>query len=181
MENCINHPDKKAEFICHGCGKHYCELCITEGNEHYYCNDPGCQKMLQAEPKSEILPAEITCPNCKSILLLENDERESRIIHCPECEALIDFTVSPPIIKNREEYSHMFSSLNQGDIALIKSLLDTAGIDYYVFGENFLSIDPLIQPVRFFILNTQIDEAKKLLKNFDSHIYGVSARNSDKE
>ena len=181
MDHCINHPDKKAEYICHNCKKHYCKLCITESGDYYYCNDPECQKNLQAEQKADILPAEITCPNCESELSLEHDERESRMVHCPECEALIDFTVSPPVVKKREEYSQVFSSLNQGDIGLIKSLLDTAGIDYYVFGENFLSIDPLIQPVRFFILNSQIDEAKELLKNFDPHIYGVSAKNSDEE
>jgi hypothetical protein len=181
MENCINHPDKKAEYVCHSCKKHYCELCITESGDYYYCKDPNCQKILQAGLKFEILPAEIICPNCESDLLLENDERESRKVHCHECESLIDFTVDPPTVKKREEYSQVFSSLNQGDIALIKSLLDDGGIDYYVFGENFLSIDPLIQPVRFFIVNEQIDTAKELFKDFDLRIFGVSARNSDKE
>ncbi len=181
METCINHPDKKADYVCHGCGKHYCELCLIEGGEYYYCNEPDCQKLLQAERQPEILPVEITCPNCESELQLEDDERASRKIHCPECESFIDFTTNPPNIKNRKEYSQIFSSLNQGDIGIVKSILDDGSIDYYVFGENFLSVDPLIQPAKFFILNEQIDEARELLKNFDFKIFGASAKTEDEE
>ncbi len=36
MENCVNHPNKKALSACHGCGKHYCESCLDEGKEFYY-------------------------------------------------------------------------------------------------------------------------------------------------
>jgi len=181
MKYCINHPDRKAEYICHGCGKTYCELCLTEGEDYYYCNEPACQKLLQAVLQSEILPSEIICPNCKSDLQLEDDERISKKVHCPECGSLIDFNIDPPIVKNRKEYTQVFSSLNQGDIGIVKSILDDGDIDYYVLGENFLSVDPLIQPAKFFILNEQIEEVRELLKDFEFKIFGASAKQNDLE
>ena len=175
MQTCPNHPDRKAEYVCHGCGKHYCISCLTEAGEYYFCNEPACLKLLHAKSKKQIiLPIEITCPNCHWELSLDNDERTSGKIHCPECESFIDFTTDPPTVKNKKEYSQLFYSLNQGDIGIVKSILDDGDIDYYIFGENFLSVDPLIQPARFFIANDQIEDAKELLKDFTFKTFGTS-------
>jgi len=95
-------------------------------------------------------------------------------VHCPECEALIDLEVNPPKISNKENYIELLSSLNQGDIALIKSILDDSNVDYYVFGENFLGADPLIQPARFIVNENQLEEAKEVLKDFKLNIWGTS-------
>ncbi len=177
MKTCPNHPDRKAEYVCHGCGKYYCKSCLTEEGEYYFCSEPVCQELLQDERNKQLLlPSEVICPNCKSELKLDDDERKAGKIHCPECESYIDFTVKPPAVKSRKEYSQAFSSLNQGDIGIVKSILDDGDIDYYVFGENFLSVDPLIQPARFFIANDQIDEAKELLKDFTFKAFGTSMR-----
>ncbi len=70
--------------------------------------------------------------------------------------------------------------MNQGDIALAISILDDGGFDYYIAGQNFAQIDPLIQPARFFIRNDQLKDAIERLKNVDFNIFGVSARNEDK-
>jgi|WetSurSiteA1Bulk_404760.scaffolds.fasta_scaffold69764_1 hypothetical protein len=180
MKFCVNHPNKKAFSICHGCGKDYCESCLDEGKEFYYCKNPECQKLLMKELLPSSFPVKIICPNCSCELALEYDERTSGKVHCPECEALIDFGVNPPKILNKENYIELFSSLNQGDIAIIKSILDDSEVDYYVFGENFLSVDPLIQPARFFVNQNQIDEAKEVLKDFQLNIWGTSKnRDSD--
>ena len=120
------------------------------------------------------------CPNCSCELDLIDDERTSKKVHCPECEALIDLEVNPPKILNKENYVELLSSLNQGDIAIIKSILDDSEIDYYVFGENFLGVDPLIQPARFFVNQNQIDEAKEVLKDFQLNIWGTS-KNQDSD
>ena len=64
--------------------------------------------------------------------------------------------------------------MNQGDINLIKSMLENAEIDYFIYGENFLNIRPLLQPASFFVLSTRFEEAKQLLKDFDQHIFGLS-------
>jgi hypothetical protein len=67
------------------------------------------------------------------------------------------------------------SSLNQVDIGLIKSILGNADIEYYVFGENFLSAEPLLQPARFFVNGNKLEEAKELLKDYDLRIWGFSS------
>jgi hypothetical protein len=174
MKFCINHPDKKAFSICHGCGRDYCELCLDVGEEFYYCKTTECQELLKKELHSGTAPLNITCPNCSCELELSEEERISGKAHCPECEALIIVNTNPPKVLNKENYVELLSSLNQGDIALIKSVLDDAGLDYYVFGQNFLSVDPLIQPAKFFVNENQIEEAKELLKDFELHIWGTS-------
>ena len=121
------------------------------------------------------------CPNCAENLELEEKERVSRQVHCPECGSLIDFTTEPPTVMNPEEYVEITSSINQGDIGVIRSLLDDANIDYYIFGENFLVISPLLQPARAFVLQEQFEEAKNILKDVDIHIFGVSMHNEDDE
>lgn len=174
MRMCFNHPDKKAFSVCHCCGKDFCRECLSEGEEYYYCKDPKCQEMLKKESHRESLPKIITCPSCGGEIELSEAEKTSGKVHCEECESLIDFNENPPKIINQEKYVELLSSLNQGDIGLIKSILEDANIDYYVFGENFLSVDPLIQPARFYVNEEQLNEAKELLKNFELRIFGAS-------
>jgi hypothetical protein len=174
MKFCVNHPYKKAFSICHSCGKDYCEACLDEGKEYYYCKNPECQKLLLEELPPEPFPINVICPNCSCEIKLEYEERTSGKVHCPECEAVIDLRVNPPGLLNKENYVELLSSLNQGDIALIKSILEDAEVDYYVFGENFLGADPLIQPARFFVNENQLEEAKEVLKDFKLNIWGTS-------
>lgn len=176
MKTCFNHPNKKSFAVCHGCGKHYCEVCLEKGREFYYCKNPGCQELLREELSSQELSEDIICPNCASELQLSKNERISKKVHCPECEALIDFNFKPAKIFKKGNYVELLSSLNQGDIALLKSILDNGGIDYYILGEYFLIVRPLLEPARFFINENQVEEVKELLKDFDLHIWGASTK-----
>ena len=169
---CKNHPDKKASNTCHNCGGSFCEECLTEGIEYYYCSKPECQSVLN----SELIPENITCPNCSAEIKADFHERVAKKVHCPHCEALLNFTNQEDRVIEPDEYVELVSSLNQGDVALIKSMLDDAQMSYYVSGENFLSVDPLIQPAKFHILKTQFLEAAELLKDFNLHIFGASAK-----
>jgi len=174
MKTCTNHPEKEALSFCHGCGKSFCKVCLDEGKEFYYCKNPECQELLKKEMPSGKLATKIICPNCAAELDLSEDEQINGKVHCPECEAVIDFTVIPTEIINKENFVELFSSLNQGDIALIKSLLENAKIEYYTTGENFLSVDPLIQPARFYIHQTDVEAAKEILQDFELHVWGTS-------
>lgn len=184
---CYNHPERKAYSICHHCGKSFCEDCLVDGGEYYYCKNPECQKSLEEDKNSDNpelnenshLPEDITCPSCGNEIELSEEESVSKKVHCPECEAFIDFTVYPPKVLEVQNYSFLLSSLNQGDIGLIKSILDDNEIDYYVTGENFLSVRPLLEPAQFFVNTNQFEEARNLLKDFDLKIFGFSARNED--
>ncbi len=177
MEHCINHPERKALSICHGCGRHFCESCLSEGGEFYYCKSVPCQELLKKEKKAEPLPATVTCPVCSSELELSDEDRTSRKYHCPECKAFIDFTKDVPKIWDDKNYSLLFTTMNQSDIALIKSVLDNASIDYYVYDEDFLAVRPLVQPARFFVAEDQTEEAKEILKDIDLNFFGVASRN----
>ncbi len=179
MKYCANHPDKKAYSICHGCGKDYCESCLVAGKEFYYCKSPECQILLRKESASmEIkVPDRFICPSCGTDLFTSKEEKKEGKIHCPECETMIDFNYDPPKTFNKENYVEFLSSLNQGDIALIKSIFKDGGIDYYTAGENFLSLDPLIVPAVFYVNEKQVSEAKNLLKDFKLNIFGLSTKN----
>jgi len=111
--------------------------------------------------------------------MLDEEERVTRKVHCSHCEVLIDFSSDPPQIVNKEEYVELLTSLNQGDIALIKSILENSDIKYFTTGENFLSVDPLIQPARFSIHQEDIDSAKEVLQDFKLHIWGTSSEQEE--
>jgi len=178
MEICVNHPDRKALSICHGCGKNFCGECLTEGKEFYYCSSAACQELLKKESKAGPLPATVDCPVCSSELELSHEDRTSRRYHCPECGAFVDSTVDPPTIFDTKNYRLLFTTMNQGDIAVVKSLLDNASIDYYVYDEDFLAVRPLVQPARFFVADDQVEEAKEILKGIDLNAFGISSRKS---
>jgi len=177
MKNCVNHPDKKALSVCHGCGKDFCADCLKEGKTYYYCSAPECIALYRQEMGPEPLPEIIVCPNCGAELQLSDKERNSRTVNCGDCEARIDYNKEPPEITPRDEYREILSSLNQGDISLIMSILDDAQIDYYTTGKNFISVRPLLEPVRFFVNIKQEQDAREALKDFELHIWGASAKN----
>jgi Putative prokaryotic signal transducing protein len=170
MKTCANHPQKEAFASCHNCGKNYCADCLDEGSEYYYCKTPQCQQALF----KELLPENISCPNCNNMLNLSFSERKKKKVHCPECEAFINFNEDPPRVSPKEEYILLLYSMNQGDIGIIKSILDNAGVDYYLSGENFLTVEPLIQPARIFVNSTDLETARELLKDFKLNPWGAS-------
>ncbi len=49
MKTCVNHPNRRTFSICHSCGKDYCEQCLNEGKEYYYCESEICQVELKKE------------------------------------------------------------------------------------------------------------------------------------
>jgi len=178
MNTCFNHSEIEAFSICHGCGKEFCESCLDEGKEYYYCINPGCQELLKRELPSYKVLENATCPQCGNELELSENERIIGKIHCQECDKIIDYTVTPPKISEVENFMELLSSFNQGDIALIKSILEDGAISYNVVGEIFLSVRPLLEPVRFFVADSQVKKAHELLKNFDFNLYGISTKQS---
>jgi transposase-like protein len=81
FEPCYNHHRVKAVSTCHHCGLAYCEECLTEGADWYYCNAPECQAALEAER----LPENYACPSCKAEITLSLEERTTHRFRCPSC------------------------------------------------------------------------------------------------
>ena len=180
-EYCDNHPRTEALSLCHNCGKHFCADCLSEGKEYYYCKTPECQLALNKELIPDPIPGLVTCPECKAVVQLNNDELHKHLFRCPECSSLINLSVNGPEVVNDREYVEILSSLNQADIAVLHSILDDAGLDYYIAGKNFLSIRPLLEPARVFVASEQVEQAKELLKDFNVHLFGVSYKKEETE
>lgn len=174
MITCTNHPERQALSFCHHCGKYYCKDCLYEGKEFYYCKEPACRELLLKEVGAADLPLIINCPNCDVEIELSEKERAARRFHCHECESLIDLTAEPPRVLDKQNYVLLASPMNQADLGLVKSILDDGNIDFYTFGENFMSVDPLIQPTKIYVNQNQAEEAAELLKDFEFKIFGIS-------
>ena len=179
MNHCYNHPAKKAYSICHNCGRYFCEDCLTAGAEFYYCKSPECHKKLAKEIERKPVNKEITCPNCRRTLEVNMRELQGGGFRCPECDSFIVFLNGKPESLPEKHYVHLLSSLNQGDIALIKSMLEDADVDYYLTGENFLSVNPLLEPAVFYVNEKDLELAQDILKDFELHIFGFSANNTE--
>ncbi len=174
MESCYNHPERKAYSVCCNCGKHFCEDCLTAGKEYYYCKSSECQKKYKEDIEKDSYRERIVCPNCQSILQINRDEINSGGFRCPECESFIAILNGEAESLEDKNYVRLLSSVNQGDIAIIKSMLDDAGVDYYVTGEN-----SIYDAVALFVNETEISLAKDILKDFKFHLLGFSANNEE--
>ena len=63
------------------------------------------------------------------------------------------------------ELRELVSTFNQGDIAIIKSLLESEGIYFLAHGEHFNLIRPFIQPVRFMVSEDELERAQALIED----------------
>ncbi len=65
------------------------------------------------------------------------------------------------------EYKELLKTFNQGDIALIKSLLEAEGIDFYVQGETFNLVRPLAVPPVFMVREDQLQQARDIIQDLN--------------
>jgi hypothetical protein len=62
------------------------------------------------------------------------------------------------------EFEEILSTYNAVEIAVIKSLLDPEGIEYYFKSEFFNYMEPLAQPARLMVRKDQVQEARNILQ-----------------
>jgi hypothetical protein len=98
------------------------------------------------------------CPRCKS-------EYREGFYKCSDCG--VDLVVDQPS-ELMEEVSYVdlvevFSTYQQGDIALIKSVLDGEGISYYFSGENALIMVAAGAYARLLVPVDEVERVKELL------------------
>ena len=110
------------------------------------------------------------CPSCRA-------EYVPGVRECADCRVTLVDALPPPL--KAVEFKEVLHTFNQGDIALIKSILDDGGIDYFFQGENFNLLEPLIQPARLSVRKDQADEVRELLRGLSVHFLGVSVRDED--
>ena len=170
MNKCYNHPERIAYSICSNCGRYYCEECLLEGTDYYYCKSSECRSKWE----KDIGWKKIMCPNCFSILEINEYEYISKKLRCPECDSFIIMADSRPILITDTKYIKYLTSLNQADIAIIKSILDSVFIDYYITGET-----TPFGPIDLYINEIDIDEARWLLIDFEFYLSHRTGDNKD--
>ena len=101
------------------------------------------------------------CPECKA-------EYVEGITRCPECgcDLVDELPEEPdeplePIVWEEVLYTH-----DQGHIAIIKSLLNEAGIIYYFQGDIVSVTRTWVDPARLYIKKEDVPKAKLLLEDF---------------
>lgn len=98
------------------------------------------------------------CPKCKS-------EYRDGFSVCSDCNTPLENNLAKEAgkeIKGFIDYEYIYSTLDPGEIALIKSLLDSENITYFIKGENLLYV-PVFEPARIMIKKDEVDKAKEIL------------------
>jgi len=97
-------------------------------------------------------------------------EYEEDIYMCSECGVSL-VPELPQDSKNESlelaEFEEILFTPNSGDMAVIKSLLDSEGIVYHFRGEFFTSVHPLAQPARLMVRTDQAEGVKEILESLN--------------
>lgn len=109
------------------------------------------------------------CPNCRA-------EYVKGIVECADCRVPLVRERPPEKEIEIPEFEKILTLFNVGDIAVIRSVFDSAEIEYIFDGENFNLVDPMIQPARLFVKASQAETAKELLKGMNLHYWSLSTR-----
>lgn len=107
------------------------------------------------------------CPKCKA-------EYREGFTMCSRCE--VDLVKELPQEPKPEyvEFKEVLTTFNPADIAMIQSLLEGEGVNYYIDGENFLNMRPLAIPARLMVQKDHIEDAKNILKDLKLRWTGIS-------
>jgi hypothetical protein len=103
------------------------------------------------------------CPKCKK-------EYGEDIYVCSGCGvSLIPELLPDPNNESLElaEFEEIFFTPSSGEMAVIKSLLDSEGIVYNFRGEFFSSVHPLAQPARLMVRTDQAEEVEEILESLN--------------
>ena len=108
------------------------------------------------------------CPKCGA-------EYNEGVLICADC----DIPLVPVVPEKRRtkdiDFVSVVRTFNPQDIAIIESLLEESGIEYYIQGATSMTTYPLIDPANVLVVKAQADEARELLKDLDLKFYFFKA------
>lgn len=110
------------------------------------------------------------CPKCRT-------EYRPEFNICSNCNIeLVHELPDEPILKFVDYEEFIFTN-NPGDSALLKSVLDAEGIQYYIQGETFAPYFYHALPMHFYVRKDQIAEVKDIIKDLNLRITTYSTDN----
>ena len=109
------------------------------------------------------------CPKCKS-------EYREGYYRCSSCN--IDLVLEIPSEPEQErefiEWKEVLATKNNGDIALLKSLLDSENITYYFHGEHFNLVRPWVEPAILMVDRNDLEKTKDLINDLELSFRGIA-------
>jgi len=161
----------------------FCPECRTEYIKGIsICDDCGAQLVEELPPKNnhKCPPYEVFFPDSAAIPSTISSEQGK--MFCPECrtEYREGFTVcsdcgrtlvsellpEPPteISSEGDEFEEVFGFMDEGVVAIVKSLLDEEGIDYHIVGVFTVSSGP---DRKLMIRKDQVERAREILEDLE--------------
>ena len=85
--------------------------------------------------------------------------------------------------KKFTDYKKVLETFNPGDIAIIKSILDSEGITYFFQGENFTHIGygTFVAPARLMVKEDEVERAKEIIKKLKISFNFISMKEKSKK
>lgn len=99
------------------------------------------------------------CPQCKA-------EYREGFTTCSDCGVALVTDLPPEPEPHFVDFEEILSTYNPGDIAVIKSLLDSEGVTYYFLGDH-LTLRPMGDAARLMVAKEEAESARELLANLD--------------
>ena len=116
------------------------------------------------------------CPKCRV-------EFREGFRTCSDCN--VDLVEElPPLDEDKPEFVHfveILATYNPADVAFLKSLLESEGIQYFFNGEHFMYMRPLADPVRLMVREDQVEDAIELVKGVKLSVGGISFNKSSSD
>jgi len=113
----------------------------------------------------------VFCPTCKS-------EYRPGIIKCADCGIdLVDHLGESEMPENVDistpefDFVELLQTFNEADVVFVKSLLQGEGIQYYHEGEYRGSTRRGNHPMRLFVADYQLEQARELLRDFEGKFW----------
>jgi hypothetical protein len=110
------------------------------------------------------------CPECRA-------EYREGFYECADCKIPLVSELPPEPKLEFIEYEKVLTAFNLAQIALIKSLLDSENVTYYIQGEHILPYYPH-GPARVMVKKDQVEMAKEILRELD---LGINGKMKDEE
>jgi hypothetical protein len=99
------------------------------------------------------------CPRCKT-------EYREGFTTCADCNVALVDHLEPESEPEFIEYEEILDTYNPGDIAVIKSLLESEDITYYFLGDH-LTLRPMGDAARLMVKKDEAQVARELLSDLD--------------